>query len=63
MPSDEHSEPAYRCPACGRHFDTEAALREHAVECTAAKNTGSGDRRTDTGKREEGDDREWVSTP
>lgn len=53
----------YRCEACGRHFNTAEELREHAKECTAAKATGSGSKKTGQGDREEGDDREWVSTP
>ena len=64
MPSPANPESnRFRCRACGRHFNNEAELREHAAECEAAKNTGSGDRRTDAGNREEGEDREWVSTP
>src|SRR5437016_5427333 len=34
IPSGEHH---YRCSACGRWFDTETELSDHAVECRAAK--------------------------
>ena len=54
----------YRCDACGRHFNTEAELNEHARECMAAKQSGSGETRAaGSQQREEGEDREWVSTP
>jgi hypothetical protein len=53
----------FRCDACGRKFDTSEQLKTHRVECAAAKATGSGSRQTDQGKLEEGEDREWVSTP
>jgi len=37
---------------------------EHARECMAAKQSGSGDTRAaGAQQREEGEDREWVSTP
>jgi len=53
----------YRCEACGRHFNTEEELRTHSRECTAAKATGAGSTESNQGNREEGEDREWVSTP
>ena len=53
----------FRCRSCGRHFNTEAELRAHERECAAAKATGSGNRETSEEKREEGPDRDWVSTP
>ena len=54
----------YRCDACGRHFNSEGELKEHARECVAAKQSGSGDTRAAGAKqREEGEDRDWVSTP
>jgi hypothetical protein len=53
----------YRCEACGRKFNTRNELKTHEVECKAAKATGSGSRELNQGKREEGEDREWVSTP
>ncbi len=54
---------SYRCEACGRHFNTEHELHEHAKECAAVKATGSGSKKARQGDREEGEDREWVSTP
>ena len=53
----------FRCDACGRHFNTEAELQQHARECSAAKATGAGSRETGKGNREEGEDRDWVGTP
>jgi hypothetical protein len=53
----------FRCEACGRHFNTESELPDHQAECIAAKQTGSGSTRMEPTSREEGDDREWVSTP
>ncbi len=53
----------FRCASCGRHFDSEEDLRAHEPECAGAKATGSGNTETDKGKREEGKDRDWVSTP
>jgi len=54
----------YRCDACGRHFNSEGELKEHARECMAAKQSGSGDTRAaGAQQREEGEDRDWVSTP
>jgi hypothetical protein len=54
----------FLCEACGRHFNTESELKQHAVECVAAKQSGSGDTRAaGAGQREEGEDRDWVSTP
>jgi hypothetical protein len=53
----------FRCEACGRKFNTSEELKTHNVECAAAKATGSGSTETDQGRREEGEDREWVSTP
>jgi hypothetical protein len=53
----------FRCDACGRHFNTEADLKSHRAECAAAKASGSGNAETSKGTAEEGDDREWVSTP
>ena len=53
----------FRCKACGRHFNSEGELERHRTECAAAKASGSGDRQEDRGNREEGEDRDWVSTP
>jgi hypothetical protein len=53
----------FRCEACGRHFNTEGELKAHEVECVAAKASGAGSAGTNQKPREEGDDREWVSTP
>jgi hypothetical protein len=53
----------FRCAACGRHSNTEAELHNHQVDCLGAKQSGSGSTRTEPPSREEGDDREWVSTP
>jgi Zinc-finger double-stranded RNA-binding len=53
----------FRCPACGRKFNTDEELKTHETECAAAKATGSGSTQTNQGDREEGEDREWVSTP
>ena len=50
-----------RCAACGRYFNTEDELKTHARECVAAAQTGAP--KPDVKGREEGDDREWVSTP
>jgi hypothetical protein len=38
-------------------------LKTHQVECDAAKAGGAGDTRKNHEAREEGNDREWVSTP
>ena len=35
----------YPCDACGRHLNSEGELTEHARECVAAKQSGSGDTR------------------
>lgn len=54
----------YRCNACGRHFNTESELKEHSVECMAAKQSGAGaTRAADATQRDEDEDRDWVSTP
>ena len=54
----------YTCGACGRHFNTEGELKDHARECEAAKQSGSGQTRAaGAQQREEGEDREWISTP
>jgi len=54
----------FLCRACGRHFNSEDELREHSRECEAAKRSGSGQTRAaGADQREEGDDREWISTP
>jgi hypothetical protein len=53
----------FRCEACGRPFNTEGELRTHQVECAAAKASGAGGASTNQTPREEGNDREWVSTP
>jgi hypothetical protein len=53
---------ALRCESCGRKLNSEEELKTHAAECSAAKSTGSGSRKTAAG-REEGEDRSWVSTP
>jgi hypothetical protein len=54
----------FLCEACGRHFNTEGELKEHGAQCMAAKQTGSGDTRAaGANQREEGEDRDWVSTP
>jgi hypothetical protein len=53
----------FRCEACGRKFNSSEELKAHQAECAAAKATGSGSTKTGQGGREEGEDREWVSTP
>ena len=53
----------FRCDSCGRHFDSAEELEAHAPECSAAKASGAGSTETDKGRREEGPDRDWVSTP
>lgn len=53
----------YRCAACGRRFNTVEELRAHQADCLGAKSTGSGEREVRPDSREEGEDREWVSTP
>jgi hypothetical protein len=53
----------FRCNACGRKFDTPEQWKEHQPECEAAKATGSGNTQTSERTLEEGDDRDWVSTP
>lgn len=53
----------YRCSGCGRHFDEYGEMKDHQKTCLAAKGTGSGSTERQTGKLEEGEDREWVSTP
>jgi hypothetical protein len=53
----------FRCEACGRHFNTEGELRSHEVECAAAQSSGAQRAGTNPPAREEGEDREWVSTP
>jgi hypothetical protein len=53
----------FRCESCGRHFDTEGELKSHQVECAAAKAGGAAGTGTNRPAREEGEDREWVSTP
>lgn len=53
----------FRCEACGRKFNTCEELKTHNAECAAIKATGSGSTETGQGRREEGEDREWVSTP
>ena len=53
----------FRCDACGRHFNSAGELKAHQQTCVASKATGSGDQETDRSKREEGEDRDWVSTP
>jgi hypothetical protein len=53
-----------RCEACGRHFNTQEEFERHHRECAAVKNTGSAAERQSQGAdHDEGDDREWVSTP
>jgi hypothetical protein len=61
-PADPNSN-KFRCDACGRHFNTEEELKSHQQTCSASKATGSGSRETNQGKLEEGEDREWISTP
>jgi len=52
----------FRCEACGRHFNTQQEFTQHERECAAARSTGRPDK-PDATPREEGEDREWVSTP
>jgi hypothetical protein len=54
----------FRCEACGRHFNSEGELKDHQVGCLEAKQSGKihGDKISDR-PAEEGEDREWVSTP
>ena len=51
----------FRCEACGRHFNTRQELAEHEAQCAAA--LASGGEKPKVKPREEGEDREWVSTP
>ena len=45
-------------------FQHRRRTKEHARECMAAKQSGSGDTRAaGAQQREEGEDRDWVSTP
>jgi hypothetical protein len=53
----------FRCSGCGRHFNSGDELRIHEQTCLAAKGTGSGSTERNQGQREEGEDRDWVSTP
>jgi len=52
----------FRCEACGRHFNTPQELTEHERECAAAQATGRPNK-PKANPWEEGEDREWVSTP
>jgi hypothetical protein len=64
MPTAENpSSNQFRCESCGRHLDSSEDLKAHAMECAAAKATGSGSTETNKGRLEEGPDRDWVSTP
>jgi len=54
----------FRCEACGRHFNSMGELKLHQTDCLAAKAAGkTGNPAADNASREEGEDREWVSTP
>lgn len=52
----------YRCEACGRYFNTEGEFRDHERECLAAQQTGQQNKPKGQGK-DQGEDRDWVSTP
>ena len=63
MPEANPKGSQFRCESCGRKFNSSGELKAHEPECAAAKATGSGSRKVNQGKREEGEDRDWVSTP
>ncbi len=52
----------YHCDACGRYFNTEGELRAHQRECVAAQQSEAANK-PKTDARDEGEDRDWVSTP
>jgi hypothetical protein len=54
----------FRCDACGRYFNSESELREHEKSCQTAKATGAvnTEKHPEAG-HDQGEDREWVSTP
>jgi hypothetical protein len=52
----------FRCEFCGRHFNTEDELRSHQPECRAAHQAAH-PHEDPKAAREEGEDRDWVSTP
>jgi hypothetical protein len=53
----------YRCDGCGRHFNTQGELAEHQRDCLTAQLSGRTEKPKLEDPREEGEDRDWVSTP
>ena len=52
----------FRCDTCGRHFNTEQEFIAHRRECVPAFQTAAPENKPKAGL-EEGEDRDWVSTP